>query len=158
MNDAFPPHELARDDDLIPMPSGIAGAGRGLFFRPRRPESDAHPSRPIIRMGEVACYYCGHLHDFRSRGTLGDESYLMLVHGDLFVDPAPLEHIKARYINDPLNDRYVNCEFVPQPERLRCAVVATRDIAVGEELFVSYGEAYWSQRKDEGTIYTSRKQ
>jgi SET domain-containing protein len=78
----------------------------------------------------------------------------MLVSGDVFVDPGPLPHVKARYINDPLNEEYVNCKFVPEPKFSRCAVVATRDIECGEELFVSYGEAYWSDRDHGGSTYT----
>lgn len=156
MNDALPPHELARDDDLMPMPSGIQGAGKGLFFRPTSSASSTSPSLSI-RKDEIICYYCGHLHDFHSRKVLRDISYLMLVSGDLFVDPGPLAQIMARYINDPLNERYVNCQFVAQPDKRRCAVVATRDIEEGEELFVSYGEAYWSQKEQEATIYSGPK-
>jgi len=146
MNQALPTRALARDDDLVPLPSGIKGAGMGLFFRPSSPSS-------LLHEGEVLCYYCGHLHNFHSQKELKDTSYLMLVDGDLFVDPGPLPQIKARYINDPLNVRFVNCHLVAQAEELRCAIVASRDIRVGEELFFSYGDAYWDQRKFCGTIY-----
>jgi hypothetical protein len=61
----------------------------------------------------------------------------MLVDGGILVDPGPLPQIKARYINDPLNDRFVNCKFVP--DKLRSAVVATRMITRGEELLLLTG-------------------
>jgi len=50
----------------------------------------------------------------------------MNVREDILVDPGPLLHIKARYKNDPLNEKYVNCKYVP--EKFRSAVIATHDI------------------------------
>jgi len=72
----------------------------------------------------------------------------MNVREDILVDPGPLLHIKARYINDPLNEKYVNCKYVP--EKFRSAVIATRDIHRGEEIFASYGDGYWSLQKTPG--------
>ena len=102
----------------------------------------------VLLPGEIICYYWGHIHNFHSAKLLVDKSYLMLVQGDVLVDPRPLLHIKARYINDPLNEKYVNCKFVP--EKFRSAVVMTRKIRHGEELFVSYGEAYWANHAING--------
>lgn len=150
MNDAFPPHELAMDNDLQPSTSAIEDAGQGLFFCP----SSGHFK---ICRDEVICYYCGHLHSFLSAKYLQDKSYLMLVANDLLVDPGPLPNIKARYINDPLNEAYWNCKFVPEPDNNRCAVVAIRDIHPKEELFVSYGEAYWANQDYRGTVYHGQK-
>jgi hypothetical protein len=141
-NDNLPPCDLVLDDDLFPDKSSIANSGMGLYSSIR------------IQKGQTICCYWGHIHNFHSSQRLDDTSYLMLVSGDVFVDPGPLPQIKARYINDPLNDAYVNCMFVPEPKFHRCAVVATRDIKCGEELFVSYGEAYWSTRAHGGSIYT----
>lgn len=141
-NDSLPPHTLVMDDDLYPDTSSIANAGLGLYVGNSR----------RIQRGQTICYYCGHVHNFHSSQRLVDKSYLMLVSGDIFVDPGPLPQVKARYINDPLNEVHVNCKFVPEPTYFRCAIVATRDIQCGEELFVSYGEAYWSNQ-DYYTIY-----
>lgn len=149
MNNHLPPHELAMDDDLVSSESNIENAGQGLYFR--------SSSRRLIRKGEVICYYCGHLHDFHSSKRLQDKSYLMMVANDALVDPGPLPHIKARYINDPLNEDVVNCKFVPEPASERCAVVAIRDIEPHEEIFVSYGEAYWANQDYEGTVYSSKE-
>lgn len=150
MNQHLPPHDTALDDDLVPSKSNIENAGQGLFFRPSS-------LRSVIQEGEVICYYCGHIHNFHSSKRLQDKSYLMLVSSDILVDPCPLHQIKARYINDARNETFLNCKFVPQPDFYRCAVVATRDILPDEELFVSYGEAYWANQDCEGTIYTGRK-
>ncbi len=92
-----------------------------------RPSSSG---RRMILAGEVICY--------------------------VLVDPGPLLNIKARYMNDPRNELYVNTKFVPEPASNRCAVVATRDIMPGEELFVSYGEAYWANQDYEGTVYSGK--
>ena len=151
MNNHLPPHELVMDEDLIPAESNIENAGQGLFFRP-----SPLGSRIIILAGDVICYYCGHIHDFHSSNRLKDKSYLMLVANDVLVDPGPLPNIKARYINDPLNEGYVNTKFVPEPALNRCAVVATRDIQPEEELFVSYGEAYWANQDYQGTVYSGK--
>ena len=61
---------------------------------------------------------------------------------EIFVNPSNL-HIKARYINDCLEERSHNVAFVMDPVMERAAIVALRDIKAGEELFVSYGQAYW---------------
>jgi hypothetical protein len=130
------------DDDLFPDTSSIANAGIGLY------------SSIFIPKGKTICYYCGHIHNFHSLQTLEDTSYSMLVSGDVFVDTGPLLHVKARYINDPLNEDYVNCMFVPEPKFHRCAVVAIRDIQRSQELFASYGETYWSNRNYTCSTYT----
>jgi hypothetical protein len=134
MNGNLPAVEDERDQDLVPRPSGIPKAGLGLYFEPINQE-------PMLK-GETICYYSGHIHNYHSAKSLKDRSYLMRI-GDVLVDPGPLPEIKARYINDPLDEHYVNCKFVPG--ELRAAVVATRVIEPTEELYVSYGDGYWAQ-------------
>jgi hypothetical protein len=51
--------------------------------------------------------------------------------------------VLARYINDPRNAARCNVKFVKQPAAFKADVQAIRDIAVGEELYVNYGAAYW---------------
>jgi SET domain len=128
------------DDVLVPRPSSIPESGLGLFYE----ASAAFPC------GHVLCYYYGHIHNFHSARSLQETNYLMLVEGDVLVDPGPLPHILARYINDPLNEAYVNCRYVPDAAHHRSKVVTTREIQPGEELFSSYGEAYWSQHVTPG--------
>jgi SET domain len=140
MNDNLPGMDECRDQELVPEPSTIPDAGLGLFYKP--------PHAQPIPVGETICFYWGHVHNFRSASILVEKGYLMLVHGDVLVDPGPLPHIKARYINDSLNETFVNCKFVP--ETYRSAVVCTREIYPGDELFVSYGEAYWAQQETIG--------
>jgi hypothetical protein len=144
MNENLPHIELASECYLVPRESTIPNAGLGLFYDPINGSK--------ILEGSVLCTYSGHRHNFRSIKTLDDRRYLMLVEGDVLIDAGPLMHIKARYINDPLNDDLVNCKFVPEKESFRAAIVATRLLEPGEELFVSYGDAYWSQQVTRGNV------
>lgn len=139
-------HHVMLDDELQPLPSQVPEAGLGLFFKPK-------DTNKCICQGETICYYWGHVHNFRSAKQLRNRSYLMLVQGHALVDPGPLLFIKARYINDPCNELLYNVQF--SPEQNRSAVIATRDIEPGEELFVAYGDAYWTQQPFSPRIMTN---
>jgi len=169
LNSLLPPHDLTQlDPYLISDISNISGAGMGLFFRPitecslSLPESCDYSNeknattkniKNIIRKGELICHYMGHRHNFQSCRLVKDKSYLMLVDGQLFVDAGPLPQIKARYINDPLNESFYNCKFVPDANKYRSNVVALRDINAGEEFFASYGDMYWANEDEKGVVY-----
>jgi hypothetical protein len=134
MNDNLPPiEEAALDEELLAKTSAIPDAGLGLFYEP------GCQDKPIPA-GTIMCYYAGHIHNFQSARNLQFRNYLMNTQGGVLVDSRCLPHIKARYINDPLNEDMINCRFFP--EEFRAAVVATREIRPGEELFASYGDAY----------------
>ena len=135
--------EAGWEASLDPRPSGVPGAGLGLW------------ATASIEEGEVVCFYEGHLHDYRSQALLEDKSYLMAI-GGVFVDPGPLKEVLARYINDPLCEESRNCEFVPEAGKARAKVRTTRRVEKGEELFASYGDLYWSQQPYEGVVW--RKQ
>lgn len=62
---------------------------------------------------------------------------------DFFVVPTNL-NIKARYINDCLREDLFNVQFVLDPIGERAAIVTLRPIKAGEELYISYGKAYWN--------------
>lgn len=149
MNTCLPIFKTPFETNLVVAVSQIPKAGNGLFYRP----SGARDSNRAIPAGTILCYYYGHIHNFQSARKVNDKSYLMLVSGSLFVDPRPCLHIKARFINDPLNDDYVNCEYLPEPANFRCAVVATKEIRPNSELFVRYGDLYWSQQKIGGCYF-----
>jgi SET domain len=148
MNDHLPPIEQAMDDVLVAKPSAIPGAGLGLFYEPgisTFSSDDTRDERVVsISQGTVLCFYTGHVHTYHSARHIQDRSYLFVVQGNTLVDPGPCPHIKARYINDPLNESWVNCKYVAEAIP-RAAVVATKTIEPGEELFASYGDGYWSQ-------------
>ena len=152
MNENLPPHEHALDDYLCVKPSMIPDAGLGLFYEPYLNEKDRNKQLIdlTIKPGAIVCYYTGYRHNYHSSKMLKDRSYLLCVGGDCLVDPLPLVNVKARYINDPMDEDLCNVKFVAQVNEYRCAVVATREIRVGEELLVSYGDHYWSQQKIRG--------
>ena len=85
----------------------------------------------------------------------------------IILDCGPLpsfEHMPARYVNDPRAGTVVNARFAaaggggvagevctgcpsppppPNSRALAAALVATKDIEPGEEIFADYGDAYW---------------
>ena len=138
MNAILPLIEIIPQWDiyLIHRPSTIHGAGMGLFY----------VGEETIPQGAILCYYTGQLLNFRTCRTMHDTSYLMMVLGETFVDARHCLDVKARYINDPLqNETAVNCTFVPM--KYRCAVVTSRPVLSGEELFAAYGDYYWTQQR-----------
>jgi hypothetical protein len=124
--------------------SHIPGAGLGLFVIGGGTPSSG---RGGFAVGEIVCYYYGHVHNYRSAATLVDRSYLLHVHGNILIDAGPLPSILARYINDPCHAGTVNVKFVPEIKQQRIAVVAFKFLNIGQELFVDYGDAYWSQQE-----------
>lgn len=151
LNKNLPTYQAAEyESDLVVGTSTILDAGLGLFYKPSSSTigSCGKQSSLLIPKGALLCYYYGHLHDFHSANLLQEKNYLMMVRDEVLVDPGPLPHIKARYINDPLNEEHVNCAYML--EKYRSAVVAIRDIAPGEEPFASYGDGYWSQHSTPG--------
>jgi len=154
LNENLPSHDTGIERDLVPKKSTIEGAGKGLFFCPA--DTEQGTGRKFLPTGATACFYWGHIHNYRSAAALDDISYLMSVSGDVLVDPGPLPHVKARYINDPMDDEAVNCVYTPDVGSYRCRIVATRDIYPGEELFGSYGDGYWSQQPFSGNGLTKK--
>lgn len=148
MNESIPEPEKALDDMLQVRESTIIGAGKGLFFEPQN-------HFQTIEAGTVLCYYTGHQHNYQSARHLNDRSYLMCISGDFLVDSGPCPHIKARYINDPLNEIAINCKFVPDLKNFRSIAIATRTIHAGDEIFASYGDGYWAQHTTKGNVLKS---
>jgi SET domain-containing protein len=100
-------------------------------------------SRKIVE-GEQVCEYAGTVLRTAEAMHLEDKSYLMRLGNQCYVDSLHCPHCIARYINDCRNPAGVNVRFDKDPEAECARVVATRDIACGEELFVDYGKWYWA--------------
>jgi hypothetical protein len=154
MNQHLPHFESPVEECLVAAPSQIPESGLGLFYRPTVQLNGEPPE--AIPAGTILCYYYGHIHDFQSVRTITDKSYLMLVGGSVFVDPLPCPDIKARYINDPLNEDLINCEYVPEEKHFRSAVTSTEKILSNTELFVSYTDQYWNQQPYTGNKFKGR--
>jgi hypothetical protein len=151
MNQHLPHFESPVEQCLVAEPSQIPESGLGLYYRPTTP-SNGETSK-AIPAGTILCYYYGHIHNFQSVRTITDNSYLMLVGGSVFVDPLPCPDIKARYINDPLNEDLINCKYVPEEKCFRSAVTSTKEILPSMELFVSYTDQYWNQQPYTGNTF-----
>ena len=149
LNDAIPTHVTMYERDLVVDDSFIECAEKGLFYRPSAFSSS------VLPMGATICFYYGDIHTFRSSNRLLNKSYLMLLDGDILVDSSSHLNVLARFINDPINEKYYNCRFEPDAEQFRSKIVATRDIHPDEELFAPYGEAYWSQQHYNPKILTN---
>lgn len=142
MNEVLPPIETTEwEKSLKAKTSAIPNSGLGLYYEPSNEQPKSIPK------GTIICYYTGYLHSFQSAQKLlfDKKDYLMAVQGSVLVDPGPVPTITARYINDPLNEDLINCKFVPNG--YRSAVVTTKDVHIGEEFYVAYGDSYWSGQK-----------
>ncbi len=118
--------------------SGIPGAGKGLF------------TRTAVEKGDVLLEYEGEKLTYaqiRARyPDLSLMSYVFYVGRNHWVDAARRPGCLARYANDARGKTKVvglrnNAEY--QVLRGVPYIVATRRIAAGGEIFVSYGEDYW---------------
>lgn len=137
-------HDGPHFPELLVRPSQIQNAGLGLY------------TNESLLSGQTIAYYSGHRHDYLSQKKIKDKRYLLqLGCSDRFVDPEPCLDVKARYINDPINENVINVEFVPDSDNWRANIRCTRDIRKNEELFISYGEKYWMLYKEEGQTFTS---
>jgi SET domain-containing protein len=101
-----------------------------------------YAGRALVK-GEVVCKYIGDRYRTIEAIRLKDKSYLMRLGEQSYVDAEPHKDVFARYMNDCINPTGWNVEFLKLPDKGCALVVALRDIAVHEELFVSYGKRYW---------------
>lgn len=121
--------------------STIPGAGLGLFYVGDK----TVPAKTIITQ------YSGY------RVTVQpnfDSIYLYEFSHDKFLDSEPLDNYPGRYINDAQNTPFKNNVDWSGSARpmfkynRQCVNIYTKcEIQPGEELFISYGEAYWNSRE-----------
>ena len=116
-----------------------AHAGMGLFVS----------STTSVPAGAILCVYSGD-----HNGVLTSAQAELIIDKTYLMRPAPNRFINgkqsgsmARFINDCRDKRHYNATFVKMPERECALVVATRDIKPDEEIFASYGAAYWFGRR-----------
>ena len=124
--------------ELTVKKSTLPDAGKGLF------------TKGPIKKGEKVIEYLGEIIDWKEyekRVAKDEDGYLFFINKkhciDAFNTP---EHI-ARYANDAEGLSKVkglknNAEYAVEKGN-RCFIVAKRDIAKGEEIFVSYTKEYW---------------
>ena len=156
LNTNLPPHPLGEYEDQLKIaPSTIKDAGNGLFALVNIPK------------GATVCNYAGYRHHYQSQKRLKDRAYVLKLQNgwpkhdrrnDGFINALPTKDVLARYINDPsgpigsINEEKCNVKFehIQEPNIWYCPVISLREIAEGEELFISYGPRYWSESRQIG--------
>ena len=106
-------------------------AGLGLFA-----------ARSFVE-GQRICMYTGQRHGMKGEATRTPQGYVMILADGLLIDAGPCPEVAARYANDNIRKDAINTCFKKEPKFLRAVLLAARDIAAGEELYVSYGKYYW---------------
>jgi len=115
--------------------SRIPGAGLGLF------------AKKPIRKGACIVEYKGRLEKWRDvKHQDGYNGYLLRVNARWAINALPYKKALGRFANDAKGisrhrELSNNSEYLLEGKR--CYIFATRDIAAGEEILVSYGRAYW---------------
>jgi hypothetical protein len=108
-------------------PSGVPGAGMGLW------------AARALAAGQDVCEYSGRELTLAQTRGLRERTYLKAVTLDLHIDGTTGG--PARLINDHVDASQHNVKFERRGRRMW--VVATRDVAEGEELFINYGRGHW---------------
>lgn len=122
---------------LIVKKSQLPNAGKGLF------------TTTPIKKGEKVIEYLGEIIDWKEyekRVTEDKDGYLFFINKKTCIDAWDTPQHKARYANDAAGlsrTKGLKNNCVYEVEKNRCFIVATRDIAKGEEIFVSYTKEYW---------------
>lgn len=122
------------EKDLAVKTSSIPGAGLGLFSNANIPKG----SRIVEYKGKITSW-----HEARLDATNG---YIYFIKPDYVIDARDFPKSLARYANDAsglvkAKGKTNNARF--ESEKLRVYLVAAKDIAAGDEIFVSYGKKYW---------------
>ncbi len=120
--------------------STVEGAGLGLF------------AVRAFAAGDVVCVYTGVILTAAEIGEMegfGEHwplrfQYVMDIGADGVCVDIPENGLPARFINDNRDRSKINIRYVKQERLLLVELVATCDIAPGEELFVDYGPQYWT--------------
>lgn len=122
---------------LIVKESQIPKSGKGLF------------TTAPIKAGSKVIEYKGEIIDWKEytkRVKRNEDGYLFYIDKNRCIDAYPTPQYKARYANDARGLTRAkglknNCEY--DIIENKCFIVAKKDIAAGEEIFVDYTQDYW---------------
>ena len=114
--------------------SNIAGAGKGLF------------TTKSITKGTRIVEYKGRIRTWKEVENEDENYYIFYVTEDHVIDASSYKKSPARFINDAkgltkMKGVINNARFVIDGSRV--FVEAIRNIAEGDEIFLSYGKEYW---------------
>ena len=125
-------HPLWRD--VCVRRSKLKGAGDGLFaLRP-------------FKEGDKICDYRGQVLSLRKALEAENRDYIMCLGLNCHVDASNAFDVPGRYVNDNFDTTHLNAEFRKQKHLFKATLVATKSINVGDEIYASYGQAYWRPR------------
>lgn len=122
---------------LIVKKSQLPNSGKGLYT-----------TKPI-KKGEHVLEYLGEIinwKEYEKRVKENKDGYLFFISNKRCIDAYPTPQHKARYANDAAGLGRVkglknNCDYEIVSDQ--CFILAKRDIAAGEEIFVNYTKEYW---------------
>lgn len=125
-------------------PSGIPGAGNGLFATVAFGKNDyiTEYDGYFVDRDAVASLPADEVTHFRSLGVFG------VIAG--FKDPKDAyQHGGASFANDSREAKNNNSKFIQVWDKKNCVprvfLMATQEIAVGQEIYVSYANDYWKR-------------
>lgn len=124
--------------------SNIKNAGNGLFVKQKKG----------FRTGQRITTYGGYVLPDEETADASDSAYLMpdeygRIWDAKYINRDNIHSDLGRWINDPKDTRFSpNCEArlieYETPREARIEIFAIRPIRGGEEIFLSYGDNYWS--------------
>ena len=123
-------------------PSGIPGAGLGLFANQafKGPKKNKRSKSP----GQFITEYSGKLLVVGLDEFDIDETYLVKISDVFYLDGSEVDSSSTglgRFANRPVPPQKPNARFSVNKDTLTVSLVATRSIAKGSEIFVSYNRA-----------------
>lgn len=133
--------DAEEQDYLYVEQSQIAEAGNGLFT-----------AIPIYK-DEVICIFKGEYlsnEEALKRALIGEDRYFInMVQGGIM--DSMHTSCFAKYANDVVGTSNKTNSKISLDEKDNICIVATRKIAVGEEIFCSYGKQYWKKYQKDTT-------
>ena len=123
-------------------PSGIPGAGLGLYTTRERKKTD-----------KKVVLYTGIRKNKKQIKKMKNTDYVMEAKKNSYIDASRTNSGPARYINECLPEDEMkgrcgtNARFYTQPATNRVNLETLEPLDVGSEIFASYGEKYWKKKK-----------
>jgi hypothetical protein len=135
------PIALAEADYLYVADSSLPKAGKGLYTAIR------------IYAGEIVAVFEGELlsdDEANLRRKANKDGYfIQLLNGQIL--DSMHTNCFAKYANDAAGSPMLkvrNNAVIALNEQQQICIVATRNIRAGEEVYVSYGKAYWAEKSN----------
>jgi hypothetical protein len=135
------PIDMAEADYLYVAESSLPQAGKGLYTAIR------------IYAGEIIAVFEGELlsdEEAELRRKAHEDGYfIQLLNGQIL--DSMHTHCLAKYANDAAGSPVLkvrNNAVIALNEQQQICIVATRNIRAGEEVYVSYGKAYWAEKSN----------